>query len=272
MKLDKYKEILKNCKNDLETVASRKSEETNKARSEYNTNILQSKIDGINTKYSTMFQSVRDKYSSQLATATEEFKRKNQNIKDTIDYDLLAKLNTVSQASVELSADELEQFAKDALASRSSICIRKVQIMAKDNSNLKLTMPDERKAREIIDEVNKRCQSVITNYDGNPTINANSKNISVKMDANGTFIKSYESQYDQVTSSDIKITKYLAKDYQKIKEKEKSANERNATIEEVDASSVNVSATPVNKIQAAAYAKTYSDSFWNDLDVNPEFE
>ena len=271
MLFNEYRKILKNCKNDLETIASRKSEETNKAKSEYNVNILQSKIDGINTKYSTMFQSVRDKYSSQLATATEEFKRKNQNIKDTIDYDLLTKLNTVSQSGVKLSADELEQFAKDALQSRSSMCIRKVKQMAIDSS-IKLQMPDEQKAREIIDDVSNRCMNVISKYDGIPSFNGHTGNVGVKIDSNGHFIDGYENQYADVTSEDIRVTSYKASDYARLKAKEKSVNERNAIIDEVDASNVNVGATPIKESQASAYAKTYSDSFWNDLDVNPEFE
>lgn len=268
MKFDRYKEILKNCKNDLETVATRKADEVNRAKSEYNTSILQSKIDGLSTKYSTMFQSVRDKYSSQLAAATEELKRKNQNIKDIIDYDLLAKLNIVEQSSVELSANELEQFAKDALASRSSLAVRKVQQMAHDG-NMRLQMPDEKKALEIIDEVNKRCQSVITNYDGNPSINGHTKDVSTKIDSNGHFIDTYEKQYADVTSEDIRVTSYKASDYARLKAKEKTINERNATIEEVDASNVNVSATPVSASNASVFAKSYSESFWNDLDANP---
>lgn len=58
------------------------------------------------------------------------------------DFDLLNKMNIISQSEVQLTEDELASFCKDAMKSRSEFCVRKVQLMAEQNG-FRLNVPSE---------------------------------------------------------------------------------------------------------------------------------
>ena len=71
----------------------------------------------------------------QLDEATAGMRKKNSGKyrENYIDFDLLGKLNVITQSGVQLTSAELEVFTKDAMVSRSSFCVRKVQDMARNN-------------------------------------------------------------------------------------------------------------------------------------------
>lgn len=156
-RFDKYTNILAGFTRDIESVAAHQNGDLDRAKREYNKSVLDSKISEIKVEYSGSISSIRKTYLSQLDEATASMRGRNSGKyrENYIDYDLLEKLNIVAQSGVQLTSAELESFTKDAMTSRSSFCVRKCELMAKQ-SGFKLNVPSEEAANEVIDEVDKK--------------------------------------------------------------------------------------------------------------------
>lgn len=105
-------------------------------------------------------------------------------------------------------------------------CVRKVKKMASDN-NFKLNVPDEEKANETLDTVQKQINKVLYEYRGALTGTDNGRNgcdgnSMIKVLAEGTFLDRLEKEYEGRCIEEIKIEKLDKKSYIK-RELEKSS-------------------------------------------------
>ena len=121
-RLDTYKAILKGFKVDIEGIASRQRAEIEQATREYNKSVVDEKVQGIEAEYAGTIASVRRNYLMQLDEATAGMRKKNSGKyrENYIDFELLGKLNVVTQSGVQLTSAELEVFTRDAMTSKSS--------------------------------------------------------------------------------------------------------------------------------------------------------
>lgn len=271
-RLDTYKAILKGFKVDIEGIASRQRAEIDQATREYNKSVVGEKVQDIKSEYAGTIASVRRNYLMQLDEATAGMRKKNSGKyrENYIDFELLGKLNVVTQSGVQLTPAELEVFTKDAMASRSSFCVRKVQDMARNNG-FELKVPSEAGANLVIDEADRKVREIIEKYDGDPkfTSSTGGYHISIKMNADGKFLDKLEGKYADETVEDITITTLSKKEYTKMQQKivEEAENEG---IEVTKIGNLGVNAKSTNEDSPAAkYAKAYSERMST---VNPEFE
>lgn len=141
-RFEKFASVLAGFTRDIESVAAHQNGDLARAEREYNKSVLGSKISEIKAEYAGSISSIRKTYLSQLDEVTASMRSRNTGKyrENYIDYDLLGKLNIISQSGVQLTASELEAFTKDAMTSRSSFCVRKCQQMAEQNG-FKLNVP-----------------------------------------------------------------------------------------------------------------------------------
>ena len=153
-KFDEIKKVMKDFKEDMDGLVSRKIEETDTAKSRLNPTALKEELASLDAEYDSHFKHTRERYKEQLNDAIADRRKGNANkyIRGYIDYDLLNKMNIISQSCVELTEPELEDFCKAAMKSRSEFCVRKCQLMAKDN-HFNLEVPSEAKANSVLDEM-----------------------------------------------------------------------------------------------------------------------
>lgn len=159
---------------------------------------------------------------------------------------------------------------ENAMVSRSSFCVRKVQDMARNNG-FELKVPSEAGANLVIDEADRKVREVIEKYDGDPKFTGSTGGhyVSIKMNANGRFLDSLEAKYADETVEDVTITTLSKKEYTKMQQKtaEEAENE-GVEVTEVGNLGINAKSTN-NGSPAAKYAKAYSERMST---VNPEFE
>ena len=174
-----------------------------------------------------------------------------------IDYDLLEKLSIIARSGVQLTSAELESFTKDAMTSRSSFCVRKCELMAKQ-SGFKLNVPSEEAANEVIDEVDKKIRSVIKEYSGKPNGHVTGYYMMLTVDSSGGFIKRLEEKYEDATLEDVTITQIPKNEYEKMQQEiAKKAEDKDVEITELG--QFGVKANPVmNNSPAAQYIKGLS--------------
>lgn len=258
-RFDKYTNILAGFKRDIEGVAVHQNSDINRANREYNKSVLDSKISEIRAEYGGSISSIRKSYLSQLDEVTASMRGRNSGKyrENYIDLSLLEKLNIVAQSGVQLTSAELESFTKDAMTSRSSFCVRKCELMAKQ-SGFKLNVPSEEAANEVIDEVDKKIRSVIKEYSGKPNGPVAGHYMMLTVDSSGGFIKRLEEKYENATLEDVTITQIPKYEYAKMQQEiAKKAEDKDVEITELG--QFGVKANPVmDNSPAAQYAKELS--------------
>jgi len=241
-RFDKYTNILAGFKRDIEGVAVHQNSDINRANREYNKSVLDSKISEIRAEYGGSISSIRKSYLSQLDEVTASMRGRNSGKyrENYIDLSLLEKLNIVAQSGVQLTSAELESFTKDAMTSRSSFCVRKCELMAKQ-SGFKLNVPSD-----------------IKEYSGKPNGPVTGHYMMLTVDSSGGFIKRLEEKYENATLEDVTITQIPKYEYAKMQQEiAKKAEDKDVEITELG--QFGVKANPVmDNSPAAQYAKELS--------------
>lgn len=206
MRFDKYRNILKNFKTEVDSVINRRNDEISRAEREYNKNVLSEKVGNIRAEHSNLITAIRQKYLEQLDEATANMRSRNAGkySANFIDFPLLEKLNIIANSGVPLTASELESLTKDAMSSRSSFCVRKCQLMAK-SSGLELSVPSEEAANAVLDETDRRIREIIQEYSGKPTGRVDGHYMAIVVWVEGTFLDALEKRYEAATVEDITI-------------------------------------------------------------------
>ena len=195
-KFDEIRKIMKEFKSDMDSLASNKINEEQTARARLNPTALEEELTSLDAEYDGHFKSTRNRYKERLNEAITDRRKGNANkyIRGYIDYDLLNKMNIISQSGVELTEAELSDFCREAMRSRSEFCIRKCQLMAKDN-HFNLEVPSEAKANNVLDEVEKIANKVVSQYTGKLTglekgyFGNDGESMSIKVYAEGNFFE-----------------------------------------------------------------------------------
>lgn len=258
-RFDKYTNILAGFKRDIEGVSAHQNSDIDRANREYNKSVLNSKISEIRAEYGGSISAIRKSYLSQLDEVTASMRRGNSGKyrENYIDFALLEKFNIVAQSGVQLTSAELESFTKDAMTSRSSFCIRKCQLLAKQ-SGFKLNVPSEMAANAIIDEVDGKIREVIKGYSGKPEGRTDGYYMMLTVNSSGGFIKRLEEKYENTTLEDVTITQISKNEYTKMQqESAKKAEDEDVEITEIG--QFGVKANPViNNSSATQYVKNLS--------------
>lgn len=278
-KFDEIRRIMKNFKGDVDSLVSNKLTEIQTAKARLNPQALEEELKSIETEYDRHFSFTRSTYQTQLNDAIADRRKSNTNkyIPGYIDYDLLGRMNIIAQSGVELTESELSDFCKEAMRSRSEFCIRKCQLMAKDN-HFDLSVPSEAKANGVLDEVAKIAGEVIAEYAGELTgikngTGRDGHSMMIKVNSSGAFLDRYEKMYEKETVEDVKISQISKKGYEEMKEyKEEQEAER--PVELVDVSdSIGIQVKGDNHRSAAGeFARNYSTRMQSSTEQSPEFE
>ncbi|NSL03870.1 hypothetical protein [Blautia glucerasea] len=174
----------------------------------------------------------------------------------TIDTELLATLNAVSNSGMGLTAAELRELGEKVLASGSSICARKLSEIAEE-SGISLTMPDPEKAKSVLYEAAEKMMSFYRNYDGTDKYKEDMPIDESKyyFMSDGKFLDDYGEKYKLASTSN------LARVKKAVAEAEKSKYEK--TVEsatEQFQKMIHADDLPEKKpSEAAAFAKAYSE-------------
>ena len=275
-KFDEIRRIMKDFKGDVDGLANRKIEEIETAKARLNPTALKEELASLDAEYGKHFEFTRNMYREKLAAAVADRRRGNANkyIKGYFDFDLLNKMNIISQSEVQLTEDELASFCKDAMKSRSEFCVRKVQLMAEQNG-FRLNVPSEAKANAVLDEVVKTASEVIDKFTGELTGKENGgtgrdgTSMKIRVHAEGTFLNRYEQQYEKETVEDVRISRISKQGFAEMEaNKQKKADQE--PVELVNADGVHVTAQSNGTNSAAAYfAKNYSNCM-NQKTTEPE--
>ena len=247
-KFDEIRRIMKDFKGDVDGLANRKIEEIETAKARLNPTALKEELASLDAEYGKHFEFTRNMYREKLAAAVADRRRGNANkyIKGYFDFDLLNKMNIISQSEVQLTEDELASFCKDAMKSRSEFCVRKVQLMAEQNG-FRLNVPSEAKANAVLDEVAKTASEVIDKFTGELTGKENGgtgrdgTSMKIRVHAEGTFLNRYEQQYEKETVEDVRISRISKQGFAEMEaNKQKKADQE--PVELVNADGVHVTA------------------------------
>lgn len=264
-KFDEIRKVMKDFKEDMDGLVSRKIEETDTAKARLNPTALKEELRSLDAEYGKHFEFTRNIYKEKLEDAIADRRKGNVNkyISGYIDYDLLDKMNIISQSGVELTEAELSDFCKEAMKSRSEFCIRKVQLMAKAN-HFSLAVPSEAKANSVLDEVSRTANNVIREYTGTLTgcdrgNGSDGHSMMIKVEAYGHFLDRFEQQYERETIEDIKISRVSKKRFAEF-EADKKEREENKPVEMVEVSdSIGVQVKPeISNSSAGQYARKLS--------------
>ena len=264
-KFDEIRKVMKDFKEDMDGLVSRKIEETDTAKARLNPTALKEELRSLDAEYGKHIEFTRNIYKVKLEDAIADRRKGNVNkyISGYIDYDLLDKMNIISQSGVELTEAELSDFCKEAMKSRSEFCIRKVQLMAKAN-HFSLAVPSEAKANSVLDEVSRTANNVIREYTGTLTgcdrgNGSDGHSMMIKVEAYGHFLDRFEQQYERETIEDIKISRVSKKRFAEF-EADKKEREENKPVEMVEVSdSIGVQVKPeISNSSAGQYARKLS--------------
>ncbi len=249
-KFNELKKVLDSYNRDVAPLAEGKRKKIEEAKAKYNPAALPEELKKIESIYSKALQQSRETHLRMLDDAVQELKRSNSGkyIPFRIDYDLLQKMNLISQSGVKLTAEEIKNLCEISLVSRSEFCVRKCQMMAKDSGYI-LRVPDEKKANQIVSDAAEKIKDVIEKFSGDSSINHTTGGymIQIKLNANGDFLNRVEKEYDSCALSGIEITEAVPEDSQK---------------EEVvlpDNLGVIVEGNGEKESQSAKYAREYSE-------------
>lgn len=250
-RFDSYRNLLKNFKKEIEGVYSKQSDEIEYVNKNYKPEAAGNAVKNVKTEYAPSFSAIRKNYLNKLNDVTEALKKKNSSkyIDNYVNKPFLETLNLIAAAGIPLTTSELEYYCTEAMKSRSHFCVRKVQDLAK-KSNCKMTVPDEKRANEIIDEADKRISGIIHGYDGSPTFSRSNfeplRDTGIAMDAGGRFLDQLESEYTDACVEDITITSI---------EPEKEGEE---PTELVETGHLGIKVEEIKESYASKYAKKYS--------------
>lgn len=229
-----------------------------------NPTALREELASLDAEYSKHFKFTRDRYRERLNDAIADRRKGNTNkyITGYIDYDLLNKMNIISQSGVELTEPELADFCKAAMKSRSEFCVRKCQLLAKEN-HYKLNVPSEAKANGVLDKVAKIAGEVIGGYTGTLTgrdrgDGSDGWSMTLKVNSSGIFLNRYEKMYEEETIEDIRISRMSQKNFAKLNAEEQKKKEQEP-VEIVNTDHVNISAkSDDSNSPASQYVKRLS--------------
>lgn len=250
-RFDSYRNLLKNFKKEIEGVYSKQSDEIEYVNKNYKPEAAGNAVKNVKAEYAPSFLAIRKNYLNKLNDVTEALKKKNSSkyIDNYVNKPFLETLNLIAAAGIPLTTSELEYYCTEAMKSRSHFCVRKVQDLAK-KSNCKMTVPDEKRANEIIDKADKRISGIIHGYDGNPTFSPSNfeplRDTGIAMDAGGRFLDQLESEYTDTCVEDITITSI---------EPEKEGEE---PTELVETGHLGIKVEEIRESYASKYAEKYS--------------
>ena len=154
--------------------------------------------------YTAAMKKARLDAINQLNSAVKKLEKQQGGMTATIDTELLATLNAVSNSGMGLTAAELRELGEKVLASGSSICARKLSEIAEE-SGISLTMPDPEKAKSVLYEAAEKMMSFYRNYNGADKYRADMQTDESRyyFMTDGKFLDDYERQYEVATTSNL---------------------------------------------------------------------
>lgn len=247
-KFDEIRTLLKQFKTDIDSLANNKMKEVARAKDRLNERALKEELASLDAEYEKHFKSTYKMYHERINEAISDRRISNADkyLPGHIDLVLLDKLNIISQSGVQLEESEITAFCKEAMKSRSMFCVRKVEKMAADN-NFKMNVPNEEKANETLDTVQKQINKVLYEYRGALTGTENGRNgcdgnsMMIKVLAEGTFLDRLEKEYEGKCIEDIQISRISQKNFAKLNAEEQKKKEQEP-VEIVNTDHVNISA------------------------------
>lgn len=219
-RFDEIRILLKQFKTDTDSLANNKMKEVARAKDRLNERALKEELASLDVEYEKHFRATCKMYHERINDAISDRRISNADkyLPGHIDLVLLDKLNIISQSGVQLEESEITVFCKEAMKSRSMFCVRKVEKMAADN-NFKMNVPNEEKANETLDTVQKQINEVLHTYRGALTGTENGRtgqdgnSMMIKVLAEGTFLNRLEKEYEGRCIEDIKIEKMDRRKY-----------------------------------------------------------
>lgn len=278
-KFKKYAEILKDFSKDMELWKTCEEDDIADAERKYNQNALPEQIKKIRSEYAKKYVLVRENALTKVRNETKSIKQRNQGKfkPDFVDLELLKELNAINMAGIPMTESEITAYCRRALASRSSFCVRAVQNIAK-KSNIRLNVPTEDTAVQVIDAADKRLRKIISIYDGEFKFGDKNKDQSLIMDSHGWgdsgFLGRLEKEYQSATLEDIKISQMSRKEFE-TKSAVARVEQMKKPVESVEiGEDIGIRAKDDgSKSVAAQYAKKYSQKMLQAIpESNPEFE
>lgn len=278
-KFKKYAEILKDFSKDMELWKTCEEDDIADAERKYNQNALPEQIKKIRSEYAKKYALVRENALTKVKNETKSIKQRNQGKfkPDFVDLELLNEINAIAASGVQMTESEVEAYCRRALASRSSFYVRAVQNIAK-KSNIRLNVPTEDTAVQVIDAADKRLRKIISIYDGEFKFGDRNKDQSLIMDSHGWgdsgFLGRLEKEYQSATLEDIKISQMSRKEFE-TKSAVARVEQMKKPVESVEiGEDIGIRAKDDgSKSVAAQYAKKYSQKMLQATpESNPEFE
>ena len=257
-RFDEVRTILKNHKQEIESLANRKGGEIQSAKERFRDSALPEELKCINGEYSGLFESTRKRSIEKLDAAVSAMRVRNSGkfLPNYINTTVLERLNLIAGAGIPLTEGELEDIAKDALKSKSDFCCRKLIDVAK-KSGFSLRLPNEAAANQVIDEMYDRTKRIIEEYDGVRSFDNRTSGaaISIKLDSNGRYLDDLEQKYCTSMVEDITISNIPKTEY----EKKQKKNNDEEMVEVVEAGELNIQTkSNGSKSGAAQFAREYS--------------
>lgn len=272
-KFDNYRTVLKDFRDEIEGLSSKKNSEINSARGRFKESVLPDELKTITAEYSPLLEASRRKALARLDGVTASMRTRNEGkfVQGFINTNVLEKMNIIASANIQLTEAELKDIARDCMKSKSDFCCRKLLDIA-EKSNFKMTLPNEFAANQVLDEAHSKIKEIIQRYDGTTQHDnlTTGDMVDIKLSVNGRFIDRLEQRYNESTVEDITISRVDPVKY--YKEKQEKAKE---DIEIVEASDdLEISAKPTGAISPASqFAREYSSQMQQSgFNINPEFE
>ena len=222
--------------------------------------------------YNSAMKKARLDAINQLNSAVKKLEKQQVGMTATIDTELLATLNAVSNSGMGLTAAELRELGEKVLASGSSICARKLSEIAEE-SGISLTMPDPEKAKSVLYEAAEKMMSFYRNYNG-----ADKYRADMQIDesryyfmADGKFLDDYGKRYGLATTNDLARIKEDVVEAQETGSKETIEETIEAALEQFR-KMVRADDLPEKKpSKASEYAKAYSARMCpSEKDLQPQ--
>lgn len=218
--------------------------------------------------YKSAMKNARLDAINQLNSAVLGLEKQQGGMTATIDTELLATLNAVSDSQMGLTAAELRELGEKVLASGSSICARKLSEIAEE-SGISLTMPDPEKAKSVLYEAAEEMIRFYRNYDGADRYRADMQIDESKyyFMSDGKFLDDYGKKYELVTTSNLERIKEAV-----TKARETGHEETIEAASEQFRKMVRADDLPEKKpSEASAYAKAYSARMCpSEKDLQPQ--
>lgn len=250
-KFDDFRTILSQFTREIEPLVLEKAKKIEEIKNTYLPAVQKEKLVKLTEEYERKEKEIRSEHLHTLETVVHAMKSAEQSKSTSrIDFDLLQELNTLSNAGIPLTKDEISQYAERCLLSGSSICCRKIVDMA-GKSGFRLSMPDGSTASAILDKVAEQINTCVRRFDGDRRVDSSTTTdeMMVKMIASGNFLDDLERRFESVTVSDLVIDE-IDENGQKIERKEAGKVPLNFSIVFDDGA---------KESDVAKYAKEYSE-------------